>query len=166
MPPAVFYGLLACIVGFIVLFAGIWVHGRLAGQAPVPTSTLKLLDFPLYYPQKPWHVDLGSVHYDTQAKIISMRAVGPSDTVSITEQAAPSQFTDIPQYLPALLAKLNSYSSFASIPGTVYLTHPTELKGSQSAILASNGTLLIANPTHDMTDQAWRQFFKTFTYRQ
>jgi hypothetical protein len=55
---------------------------------------------------------------------------------------------------------INECSKNAYI-GTVKLTKPTELKGGQSAISRSGGTLLFAHPERNMTDTLWKDFFNS-----
>jgi hypothetical protein len=84
-----------------------------------------------------------------------------SNKLYITEQNTPDPFNDIPQYYPTLLGKLNEYSEIQTSIGTVALTHPTELKGGQSAVSNTHGTLMFVRPQNNLSDSQWKNFFNS-----
>lgn len=88
-----------------------------------------------------------------------MRSSQTNTQLTITQQATPSVFSDVPQYFPTLITRLNEYSSFGSIYGTVHLTKPKELNGQQQAVLNTSGTLMFVHPSHNLSDDTWRRFF-------
>ncbi|HSX07383.1 MAG TPA: hypothetical protein VLG11_00650 [Candidatus Saccharimonadales bacterium] len=149
-----FFVAAACLAVGAVVAAGIWL--RPAGS-PLPASVMRTVTFALYYPDKSWRTEATQATYTNGVVALTTQKAGI--TLSVTEQATPPVFGDVPQYYPSLLAKMNEYASFNSALGTVYLTKPTELGGNQTAVLNGNGTLLFVRPSTALTTGGWQQFF-------
>lgn len=135
---------------------------RLTHPTPlVPASILKQVEFVPMVPdaRSGWQLQTGSLQYDATQKVLFFNVTNGTDKLIFSEQATPDQFSDIQGYQDAFLAKLNQYKDFDTAAGTVYLTHPTELSGGQSAVLNEQGTLLFARPSHNLTDNEWRNLF-------
>jgi hypothetical protein len=130
-------------------------------RTPFTTETLQQASFVVYYPppQSKMVIDKPTIKYNSQSKVLSFSAHDGSSKLTFTEQAAPDQFTDIPQYLPKLTNFLNTYRSFNTPSGTAYLTRPAELKGGQSALFVGGGTMMFVHPNHDLSDDYWRNLF-------
>ncbi len=127
---------------------------------PLPKNIVKEIAFVYVLPAN-WSIKQDSVRY--KDAVLSFRATDPESTneMSITQQSTPEVFTDVPQYYPTLLDRLNRYKTFESANGVVYLTKPTELKGAQQAVMNSKGTLMFAHPVRNMTDDEWQRFFNS-----
>jgi hypothetical protein len=154
--------LLWTIVG--VLGLGLAIAGLmflLRPQPPLPETLMKQVNFLVLYPAPAQKYVLApdKASYDQQAKVLIFHATKPGIDLTISQQATPEQFTDIPEYFPKLVEKLNSYSGFDSLNGKVYLTRPTELKGQQSAVFNGKGTLMFVQPSRDLANDEWREFF-------
>jgi hypothetical protein len=148
--------LAAIVIGTILYF-----HA----QQPIPSNIKKQVDFLVFLPQgdESFRTDRKSFKYDANLKVMSVviSSFGIKNTIS--EQASPDAFNDIPGYYDKLTEKLNSYANFGTDLGTVYLTRPDELKGKQSAIMSTKGTLMFASPGKDLTNDQWRRFFNSLS---
>jgi hypothetical protein len=147
----------ALAVGLVV--GGIlWlVHPRL----PISSEIRKQLTFPLFYPgtESSYVVDAKTVNYNGHDKVLIFHAKSGDTDMTISEQATPDPFNDIPEYYPKLIEKLHGYNDFDSLNGKVSLTRPEELKGGQSAVFNGKGTLMFVHPSRDLRDDEWRSFF-------
>ncbi len=83
--------------------------------------------------------------------------------MTITEQATPSGFTDIPQAYDKFINSLSGYFSFGSVNGTVNLVRPHNLNGEQAAVINDKGTLMFIHPMQDLPPDVWRQLFNNLT---
>jgi hypothetical protein len=148
-------------VAMLGLLIGVGLY-ILRPQPPIPDNIYKKLNFSLFYPDPAsgYKINQAFVSYDSNAKVVIFHAKSGGRDMLISEQATPAVFNDIPDYYQKLIEKLNGYSSFDSINGTVSLTKPTELKGVQTAILNSKGILMFIRPNQTLSDDDWRKFFK------
>lgn len=148
--------ILACVVAGLIFFTST------DKQQIVPQSIVRKISFQIYSlprDSKIWQISNNSVKYDDKQTVLSLTYKALDNQLSITEQKTPSQFTDIPQYYPALLNKLHQYSVLQTHLGDVYLTKPTELNGAQTAVLNSNGTLMFIRPQGNLSDTQWKTIF-------
>jgi hypothetical protein len=134
-------------------------------SAPVVPSVIKTqLSFVVLYPKgNGFIVDHSSWKYDSSIKLltylVTYKNTGAKLTVS--EQSSPPEFSEVPGTLDKLTGKLNTYTDFDSIQGHAYLTHPSELKGGQSAVMNAKGTLMFTKPDKSLPEDTWRQFFNS-----
>lgn len=124
------------------------------------TSTLMLPDTG-HFP-----VDRASTKYDPKLKELSYNASAFGQTIIVSEQPTPDQFTDVPQVYQKVLESMADYADFDVSVGSVHLTQPAQLNGLQTAVLNSKGTLLFAKPASNLTEDQWRQFFTSFRAAQ
>lgn len=130
-------------------------------HSPVPAAIARQLHFSVFYPDGTdgYSVKPATVSYDGQAKVLLLHAQKGDSDLTISEQATPDTFNDIPEYYSKLVEKLNGYADFDSANGHVSLTLPQELHGGQSAVFNSKGTLMFVHPNHNLSNDAWRKFF-------
>lgn len=130
-------------------------------QSPIPADVLSRLNFPVFYPDSVtgYEVDKDSVAYNAHAKVLIFHTKSSSQDFTISEQATPDEFNDIPDYYSKLIDKLHGYSNFDSVNGKVSLTRPEEFKGAQQAVFNGKGTLMFVHPAHEMSDSDWRKYF-------
>lgn len=154
-------GLLLVVLTGILTFGVIqYINSR--DSSIIPRSILQHVDFQIYAPisnGQPWTVPKNTVSFNSSTGILTITATSSANSLSMNEQQTPEVFTNIPQYYPTLLNKLNEYDQIQTILGTVGLTHPTELHGQQTAILNSSGTLVFVRPKHNLNMSAWTSFF-------
>lgn len=133
--------------------------------APImPPSIKKQLSFIVLYPSgNGFTIDRSSWKYDSSLGLLTYIVTYSSNDTKITvsEQSSPPEFSEVPGTLDTLTTKLNTYSDFDTLDGHVYLTHPTELKGNQSALMNTEGTLMFAKPDKNLGDDDWRRFFNS-----
>jgi hypothetical protein len=104
-------------------------------------------------------IDQGSIKYDSKIKVLTYDVQFDGVKVVISEQPTPESFIDIADVYTKVLESMNEYKKFELAIGVIHLTRPPDLKGKQSAVLNSKGTLLFANPKQDLTEDQWRRFF-------
>jgi uncharacterized protein YcnI len=151
---------IAAIVGVMSLLLVIALFFAFAKHtSPLAPAVAKQVSFISYYPAQPWTSHLQQASYNTSANVLTIVANQGAKRVTLNEQATPDQFNDIPNYYSTLLTKLNKYQTLSTAAGQVYLVHPFELKGKQTAILNTNGTLIFAEPNADFDDSTWRRLF-------
>ena len=152
------------VLAIIVLTVGIlfgYVQSQQIQQI-IPTGIKKQINFLVLVPNKTAQVtiDKKSIKYDAKDKLlIYSTQMTNGIKLTISEQATPESFTDVPQVYDKLIESLFQYSAFDSVNGKVFLTHPKELKGGQSAVMNAKGTLMFVKPSKDIDIDTWRHFF-------
>jgi hypothetical protein len=152
-------------IGVSLLSIGLSLYFVLRPQKPdIIRQTQKKVGFTIFAPSrddKTWLLNKESIEYDTTVGVLTLHIQQGSNSIVITEQATPEPFTDIPNYSSIFLGKLNEYKELTVSLGTISLTHPTELKGSQSAVMNVRGTLMFLHPTTDLSDNEWKSVFNS-----
>jgi hypothetical protein len=153
----------ALIVGALLLLAGGTVLAKkLAPEPVIPSSIQKAVASTIFIPgPSATFINRKTVKYDSKTKLLSYQATAFGINTIISEQPTPDSFTDIPQVYDKFIDNLNQYSNFDTNNGKVFLTHPKELKGGQTAVMNSKGTLMFAKPDRALSGDQWRQFFKS-----
>ena len=122
----------------------------------------------LFYPNPSdgWQLDPTSLRYNTTQKVVFLTYRKADLSLIITEQATPDPFNDIPGYYAKLIENLQGYQVIGTAFGNADLTRPTELKGQQSAVLNTQGTLMFMRPSRDMNADDWRRLFNHLQKQQ
>lgn len=147
-----------------VLLGGIMIFFLMFRVAsPFPDDVQRQITFSVLYPgaSSDYEVDAKSIAYMPKDKVLIFHVKNGSNGITLTQQATPDPFNDIPDYYTKVVEELHGYASFDSVHGKVALTHPEELKGGQSALFNGKGTLLFAHPAKALSDDEWRSFFKS-----
>lgn len=158
-------GLLLSILGLAIIVSAIFgfkAFHKSENVQVIPPSIKQKISYVVYYPESiaELTVNKSSFKYDNDNEVLSYTLKYSTADITIAEQATPENFVDIPQAYDKLTETLNSYSAFNSFHGTVHLTKPKELKGQQSAVMNSKGTLMFANVTNgSLTDKEWKKLF-------
>lgn len=147
------------LLGLVIAAAAGLLWYRAHNQSPIPKSLRQQAGFTVLYPAEPWAIQQVGLQYNPATKVLTVPVRNGTEGVSMTEQEAPDQFADIPEYYSQFTDKLNAYKRFDSQAGQVSLTKPEELKGTQVAVLYGKGTLLFAQPEHSLSNEEWRSFF-------
>lgn len=136
-------------------------------RSPISNSILKQISFTVFTPKTSNHLQLkaDTIKYDAKLKQLSYIVQFQNQAVTVAQQSTPDQFSDIPDYYPKLIEKMNAYASFENSLGKVNLTRPTEIKN-QVAVMNTKGTLLFAQSSSDLTPDQWRRLFNTLTIDQ
>lgn len=154
---------IASILALIIIVASLFAVRSLSNKNPLPASIKNKVSYRLIYPSQASKTDQTSYKYLADNKILTFKVNQDGKTVVFTEQAAPASIgQDTQAYYPAL--GIHPYAQFGTKLGQVALTKfyqsgSLEPAG-QSAILASNGTLLIANSQKDLTNAQWKDLFE------
>ena len=149
--PVILMSLFLILVSFFVV--------ALRPQPIIPKSISKKVSFTIYVPSdKSYPISKSSIKYLSDNGVLTFSAGVPKSKVSFSEQAIPEAFHDSNQIYPALLSRLNEYSEIETTLGAVALTHPTELKGAQSAVVKTSDTLIFIRPVASFTDEEWKHF--------
>ncbi len=120
----------------------------------------KQISFLVFAPGDPYEVDPKSVSYDDKAKVLYFKAqAGSGAVLNFNEQATPDSFVDVPEVYSKLTEKLQEYKTLDTAAGRVSLTHPVELKGKQTAVVLSQGTMIFVRPDKDLSEDDWRELF-------
>jgi hypothetical protein len=141
------------------LSAGIFfLHTKMTS---IPIAIKSQISFPILYPSSNsiMNIKASSIKYNAPNQQLTFVANYGGGTVSFSEQSTPSSFVDVPAVYTSLVSKLNEYDSFDSVNGSVYMLHPKELMGSQSAVMNTKGTLLFARPSFNITVSRWKEIF-------
>ncbi len=152
------------VVALILLAGGgaLGYHAWQNSKRVVSKSIRTAASFTLFWPSPtaPIRGDRTTIKYDYTENLFSFVAhTDDGTTITISEQATPGSFVDIPQSYDKLTEGLHSYKAFDSQAGKVNLTRPSQLNGAQSAVLNSKGTLLFMRPSKDLSDDTWQKIF-------
>jgi hypothetical protein len=132
-------------------------------KPPIPSRIKAQLTSSLLLPKDArFHIDRSSAKFEPSLKALSVKVSAFGQTIIISEQPTPEQFTDVPQAYQKVLEGMDDYSDFDTGIGSVHLTKPSQLQGGQSAVVNAKGTLLFAKPSSALSTDQWRQFFKSF----
>lgn len=154
----VIVGVLAIIL--IALLA--YLHN--ANANPLPDSIKKQVSFKVIYPGSSAIISSPAYQYQSDQKILSYVTKYNGVPVTFQEQPAPPNLgSDSQIYYPVI--GIHPYAQFSVSLGTVALTkfyQAGNLKPfGQSAVLATHGTLVIANSGHPLTNEQWKSLFES-----
>lgn len=151
--------------GAVILIGGILMVVRQVndGPSPLPASIKDRVGFKAAYPPK--HVasiDASTYKYQPDQKVLTFTSRFDGADITFSEQPAPPSLGSGTQvYYPAL--GIHPYAQFNTRLGPVALTkfwQSGSLKpAGQAAVLASDGTLIIAHSDQDLTNQQWQDLF-------
>jgi hypothetical protein len=159
-----FFALIIFGVMFLAADAVIGIY-LLKPKPPIPKNIQSQLDFTPYLiqPDTGVTIDKGSYKYDLSQKGLSFIATGKDfGKLTVSEQATPQQFIDIPEVYSKLVDKLNRYGAFDNDMGTVYLTRPDDQRTGQTAVINSKGVLMFVRSSKNLSDDQWRKLFGSF----
>lgn len=150
---------------FGAVFAGFLYFRNL--NPSVPKEISSQADFPILYPKNKvagyavpkesikFHLEKGDKGF--QFGVVNFIVKRNDTEVTIAEQAYPEILV-----FDKFVGALQQYDEAGTSLGKVYLTHPKELKGGQTAVLNSNNsTLLFAKPNRDLTKEEWQEIFNS-----
>lgn len=151
------------LAAIVVVVTAVLVTIQILKPHPIlPKSIVSKANYVLLVPKSSLvKLDSKSVGYNSNLALLDYQVSYAGSQLIVSQQAAPSMFTDVPATYDKTLASMNQYSHFDSLEGTVYLTKPQQLAGKQAAVLLSKGTLMFVKPSSDLTDEQWRQFFNS-----
>jgi hypothetical protein len=150
------------IVALVLIAGATMLAKQLAPEPVVPSNIQKAVTSTIFLPNSPSTVTKReTVKYDSKTKLLSYEAIAFGVNSVVSEQPTPESFTDIPQVYDKFIDNLQQYKSFDTANGKVFLTRPKELKGGQTAVMNSKGTLMFIKPERALSEDQWRQLFKS-----
>jgi hypothetical protein len=137
-------------------------YSKQTNKNPLPENIRGVVSYKVIYPSNAKQIDPKSFNYQTDKKTLSFKVNTVASNVVFTEQKAPDALgSDTQAYYPAL--GIHPYAQFKTKLGQVALTkfwQSGNLKPvGQSAVLASNGTFLIAHTEKNLTNDQWKNLF-------
>jgi hypothetical protein len=131
---------------------------------PIPTDIKNKADFKVIYPSKTSQIDKSSYQYQDEQNTLTFNVIKDGDKIIFSQQPAPDNLgSDSQPYYPAL--GIHPYAQFKTSLGQVALTKfwqsQTLKPAGQSAVLASGGTLLIANSQKNLSNAEWKNLFES-----
>lgn len=148
--------------GAVVLTFGAGLIGWLWLSRPLFSHKIRQqVNFVILYPANSsvTTLDRKSIKYDSTEKILTYNASIGTNQLIVTNQATPSNFTDIPQLFDKVIGGMHPYVTFDSSNGKVSLTRPPNTNNQQVAVLNNHGTLMFVRANHDLSEDQWRKFF-------
>jgi uncharacterized protein YxeA len=158
---------IAAIVLAVLILAvvGAIFYIKQSNKNPLPPDIKQHVSFKVIYPSSSKaQIDKNSFVYQAKQKVLTFNVDFANVKVAYSEQVAPDSLgSDTQAYYPAL--GIHPYAQFKSDLGQVALTkfwQSGNLKpAGQSAVLASNGTFLIAHSEKNLTNSQWKDLFKS-----
>jgi hypothetical protein len=147
----------------IAVSVGVY-YSKQYNKNPLPENIRGVVSYKVVYPSNTKQIDSKSFNYQTDKKTLSFKVNTGASNVVFTEQQAPNALgSDTQAYYPAL--GIHPYAQFKTKLGQVALTkfwQSGNLKPvGQSAVLASNGTFLIAHTEKNLTNDQWKNLFQS-----
>jgi uncharacterized protein YxeA len=158
--------ILAVIIVLLLCAAGcVYFYLKQNSKSPLPDDLKTHVSFKVIYPSShKAQIDKNSFVYQAKQKVLTFNVHFESSKVEYSEQEAPAALgSDTQAYYPAL--GIHPYAQFKSNLGQIALTkfwQSGNLKPvGQSAVLAGEGTFLIAHSEKNLTNNQWKELFKT-----
>ncbi len=150
----------------LVALTFFWVKFRPIND-PIPKYIKSQLDFKVIFPIKnnvmknSWKIN------KSQGSLVFNVNVNGINTV-FTEEKAPLQFQDDVASYNRFVGSLKPKATFNSPLGSVSITNfvtqgDYDIVGA-TGLLNSHGTFLLIHPTHNFTDDQWRNTFKSLKF--
>jgi len=145
-------------VGLVALYI---IHSN---KNPIPEVLRSQVDYKIIFPSNASTIDSNSYKFQISNQSVSFKVNNNNKTVVFTEQAAPNALNTGKQpYYPAL--GIHPYAQFSTKLGTVALTKFYQSGNykpiGESAVLSSNGTLVIANTQNNLSNNEWKELFES-----
>jgi hypothetical protein len=146
----------------LIITGGIFFIGH-STKSPLPKDINDQVNFKVIYPSShAAQIQPSSYNYHQQQKVLNFKVNYAGSPIVFSQQPAPRNIgLDTQSYLPAL--GIHPYAQFDTALGQVALTkfyQSGNLKlFSQSAVLVSQDTLLIATSSKSLTNEQWKSLF-------
>lgn len=137
--------------------AGLFVMTR--SPQPIPSSVSKQLSFSPFAlsPSRANGATAKSFRYDKSQSVFSfVLTTANHHTFTVSEQASPQNFSDIPTLYTKLLDGLNQFDTVSTFNGTLTLTRPSG--GGEAGVLNDKGVLMfIRSASGSVSKDEWKQ---------
>jgi uncharacterized protein YxeA len=153
------------IVLLLCATVGLFFYLKQSSKNPLPDDLKTHVSFKVIYPSsRKAQIDKNSFVYQAKQKVLTFNVLFEGNKVEYSEQEAPAELgSETQAYYPAL--GIHPYAQFKSNLGQIALTkfwQSGNLKPvGQSAVIASEGTFLIAHSEKNLTNNQWKDLFKS-----
>lgn len=134
------------------------------GPSPVPQAIRSEVSFEIIYPNG-YSIDQKSWKYLSSTRTVQFIAKKDGYTVVFTEQPTPLAYQNDQGAYDRFIGSLRPSASFSVPLGTVSLSNFVTSGDFQvvgvTGILKVKGTLLLAHPDTQLTDDQWRSLFES-----
>lgn len=155
--------LCGAVVAVLTLIAFGWVLFR-PMQSPVPAHIKQQVGFSILYPAGS-PIDPTSWRYLPSQSTISFTAHKDGFSVIFTEQEVPLAFQDDTAAYDRFIGSLHPFANFQTNLGNVslidFVTATDFQPAGQAGILNAKGTLLLVHPDRELSEDEWRDLFRS-----
>jgi hypothetical protein len=158
---------LSVLLTSLILVAAGWaaVHLAFTPRPAIPATVRDRLEFTPFVlkPDGSLTADAASYKYDASQKGFSFVAHNEDGVeLTISQQATPQSFIDIPDLYSKLVDNMGRYGAFDNQLGTVYLTRPKDQATGQTGVINAKGVLMFVRSSKDLQESQWRRSFQSF----
>jgi hypothetical protein len=152
------------LAGILIITAIIAIYFLNRSNNPLPANIKQQINYKVVYPTSGTGKLTNNYSYEPQSQTLTFSANSNGNKIVFAEQPAPPSLGAGSQiYFPAI--GLHPYAQFQSRLGPVALVkfyQSGSLKpAGESAVLASNGTLVIAHSAKNLTNEQWKSLITT-----
>jgi hypothetical protein len=153
----------------LLILAGTYYYLQ-SNKNPLPADIKQQVDFKVIYPSSSnGSLDSSGYVYQPTEKTLNYNLINSGNKIVFTEQLAPNSVGSGNQVYYAALG-IHPYAQFESKLGPVALTKfykaGSLTSQGQSGILVAQGTLLIAHPDKNLTNDQWKRLFDSLKIAQ
>jgi hypothetical protein len=156
---------LISLVVILLVGTGAFVgYKKLANKNPLPLDIKQQLSFPTIYPKGSLQdgVNQDSISYHAAEKTLNYTVQAAGTEIILSEQPASgnSSKPNLVYYQSLGLHPVTEIQTDIGLAVLVNFYTSGDLNSvGQDAVLANNGTLLIAHPAKNLSPEAWKSFF-------
>ena len=133
----------------------IWAATQASGGSNVlPAAVVDAASYTVYAPST--GVMPESADYDAARQMVSYKITSPAP-VTVSMQAMPAQFQDVPGYADRFFNGLEPYKTFTSDIGKVHLTWRVDDKSADTAVVDGGDTLLFISSQKELSVDTWKE---------
>lgn len=137
----------------------IWAATQSGGAKNVlPAAVVETIPYTVFAPTSGLTPD--SADYDTARQMVSYDMTTPAP-VTVSMQAMPAQFNDVPGYADRFFNGLESYKTFTSEIGKVHLTWRVDGNKADTAVINAGDTLIFISSAKELSVDTWKEIVTT-----
>jgi hypothetical protein len=158
----VWSGIASVALLFVVISGWLAVSMTVARRQEILPAIAKQLDYKAFVPASSAGavVDKTTYKYDAKTKIFSYVAlIGGEVRATVTEQALPSEFVDIPEAFEKMASAMGAFLTFDSSFGRVSICRSEKAPGAEMAVASGGGTLIFVKANGSLAESGWRKLF-------
>ena len=148
----------------LIALAGVYLVAH-HNPSPVPADIRSQVSFKIFYPAGGYVIDPTTWKYLPGTKTLNFVAKEGNSSVVFTEQETPLAFANDQAAYQRFIGGLKPSATFDSPQGSVSITGFVTAGDFQNvgrtAILNAQGTLVLAHPSGNFSDDQWRSLFQS-----